>query len=422
MNKTLMIMRHEITTLTSRFSFWFGLVALPLIGFAIYAVVGYINSANAGGENAAPLPIENVTGAFTEEEDNRPVGYVDQAGLVQKLPAGFPEAEWIRYASDKEARAALDIGTIGAYFVIPGDYIKTGLVTVYMPEFKVFTNDKWNNNLSWMLSYNLLKGDTELADAVSNPIRSLERVSLAPPEAGPERNTDNMWTFFIPYGVMMLFYMAILGTSGMLLNSVSKEKENRTMEVLLLSARPHQLLMGKIIGLGLIGLLQMAIWGLSAVALLRLSGQTFNLPADASLPPSILAWGLVFFVLGYMVYAALMAGLGALVPNLREASQATTIVVIPLIIPLFLISALIENPNSPLAVGLSLFPLTAPTTMMLRLAAVNVPLWQPILAAVLCAVTAFLVVRAVANMFRAQTLLSGQPFKVKRFFLALAGK
>jgi ABC-2 type transport system permease protein len=135
-----------------------------------------------------------------------------------------------------------------------------------------------------------------------------------------------------------------------------------------------------------------------------------------------LIWALIFFLLGYAVYAALMAGLGALVPNLREASQATIVVVMPLIVPLILISVLIENSDGWLAVVLSLFPLTSPVAMMTRLAAGNVPIWQPILAAVLLAITAVIIVRAVAGMFRAQALLSGTGFNLKVFLAALIGR
>jgi ABC-2 type transport system permease protein len=156
--------------------------------------------------------------------------------------------------------------------------------------------------------------------------------------------------------------------------------------------------------------------------LLARSGTTFNLPIAFQLPTSFLVWGLLFFVLGYAVYASLMAGLGALVPNLREASQATILVIFPLIIPMFLNSVLINEPNSIISIVLSLFPLTSPVAMMTRLAAGGVPLWQTILAAVLLAITAVLVVRAVARMFRAQTILSGQPFSRKMFFNTLFGK
>ena len=117
-----------------------------------------------------------------------------------------------------------------------------------------------------------------------------------------------------------------------------------------------------------------------------------------------------------------MAGLGALVPNLREATQATIVVIFPLIIPIFLLSFLINEPNSTLAVILSIFPLTAPVAMMTRLSAGGVPLWQTVLSAVLLAVTAVVVVRSVARMFRAQTILSGQPFSRKLFFSTLFGR
>jgi ABC-2 type transport system permease protein len=117
-----------------------------------------------------------------------------------------------------------------------------------------------------------------------------------------------------------------------------------------------------------------------------------------------------------------MAAVGALVPNLREASQATFVVIMPMLIPLLTISILIDQPDGPLATVLSIFPLTAPVAMMTRLAGTDVPLWQVLLAVLLLAGTVVLIVRAVANMFRAQTLLSGQPFNLRRFFSALGGR
>jgi ABC-2 type transport system permease protein len=194
------------------------------------------------------------------------------------------------------------------------------------------------------------------------------------------------------------------------------------VEILLSTITPRQLLSGKIVGLGLAGLLQTVVWIGTGYSLLRLSGRSFNLPPDFQLPPSILFWGLIFFLLGYGVYASLMASVGALVPNLREASQATIVVVLPMIIPLMLISILIQDPNGALSIGLSLFPLTAPVAMMTRLAAGTVPAWQVALSALILLVTAVLIMRAVARMFRAQTLLTGQPFELRRLIAALAGR
>jgi ABC-2 type transport system permease protein len=181
-------------------------------------------------------------------------------------------------------------------------------------------------------------------------------------------------------------------------------------------------LTGKIVALGLVGLLQTIVWVGTGRILLARGGTAFNLPIAFQLPPSFLVWGVIFFLLGYAVYASLMAGLGALVPNLREATQATIVVIFPLIIPIFLLSILINDPNGPVATILSIFPLTAPVAMMTRLSAGNVPLWQTTLSAILLVITALLVIRSVARMFRAQTILSGQPFSRKLFFSALLGR
>lgn len=419
MNKMWIVLRQEIYALTNRFSFWFGLIGVPLIGILIFAGVTMINN-QQGGQDASPL--EGVGQLFDSPGDTRPQGYTDLSGLIKTFPSDWDAQMMIEFPTESEARAALDAGTISAYYLIPPDYLQSGEVTVYTPTFDLIQSQSQSEALAMLIEYNLLSASPNLFDLQRQPIQAVKPVNLAPAVNVPQREEDNMMTFFLPYGVMMFFYVAILGSSGLLLNSISKEKENRILEVLLVSTKPTELLMGKIAGLGLIGLLQVLIWASSAFLLLRLSGSSFNLPEAYQLPPSLIVWGALFFVLGYLVYAALMAGVGTLVPNMREASQATTIVILPLIVPLILISALIDSPDSPLSIGLSLFPLTSPTTMMLRLAATDVPLWQILVALALLVVTALLMVRAVAGMFRAQTLLSGQSFKIGLFLKALAGK
>jgi len=211
-------------------------------------------------------------------------------------------------------------------------------------------------------------------------------------------------------------------TASLLLNNVHKEKENRVMEVLLTSLKPLQLFTGKIIALGLAGLLQLVVWLGSAAVILKLGGSTLRLPEGFQLPPSLILFGVVFFVLGYAIYGSLMAGVGALVPNLKEASQATTMMIIPLIIPLMFFNALLQDPNGSLAVFLSLFPLTAPVAMMTRLATGITPLWQAVVSALICLVLVFFIVRSVSSLFKAQILLTGQKFTPKSFIAALFGQ
>ena len=107
---------------------------------------------------------------------------------------------------------------------------------------------------------------------------------------------------------------------------------------------------------------------------------------------------------------------------IREASQATFVVIAPLIVPMLFISIMLEQPHGPISTFLSLFPLSAPVAMMTRLASGGVPVWHPILAVVLSLLTAALILRTVTGFFRTQTLLSGQEFKVSLFFKAMIGK
>ena len=410
MKKILLVLKHEITNILTRPSFLFAMFGIPIIGILVFTIAGQMNK----GSSAQALWTELVSTTPTVTAE----GYVDSSGIIQEIPPSVQPGLLVAFTDEASAKQALDNKEISAYYLIPVDYIQSGKITYFRPDYVPIGTSGHGPLLEWILQVNLLGGNTELATLINGP-SNLEQISLSPQ---PQRDENNMLTFFLPYGVTMLFYFIILSAASLLLSSVAKEKENRVIEILMMSLTPRQLLTGKIVGLGLMGLVQTIAWVGTGRVLLALSGTTFNLPIAFQLPASFLVWSLVFFLLGYAVYASLMAGLGALVPNLREASQATILVIFPLIIPIFLLSLLIEQPNGTLATILSIFPLTSPVAMMTRLASGDVPFWQTLLAALLLALTAVFVVRSVARMFRAQTILSGQPFSRKVFFQALLGK
>jgi ABC-2 type transport system permease protein len=273
---------------------------------------------------------------------------------------------------------------------------------------------------SWVmrstLTANLLDNDPERIQRFLLPM-AVETKPLTP--ARQQRDEKEKVPFAIPYATAMLTVLVVLMSSGLLLHSIAGEKKNQVMEVLMVSVSPRQMLRGKIIGLGMLGLLQAVVWIGTGYVLLRVGGRPLNLPLASGLRISMLVWGIVFFLLGYAIYASLMAGLGAVVQNVKEASQSTIVVIWPMVLVMLLIRVLIEHPHGTLATALSLFPLTAPVAMMTRLAAGGVPFWQPLLAMVLLLVAAWFIVRTVAGMFHAQLLLSGQPFSTKRFLGAL---
>jgi ABC-2 type transport system permease protein len=412
MKKIMLVLKNEIITLTSRLSFWLALLGLPLAGVLVFAGIRAINQ-DAGAS-------QTVSQVFSGARDTRPEGYVDQSGIIRLVEGQVPPGMFIAFPDEASARRALDAGEISAFYSVPADYLQVGKILYIRPDFNPLASSSGQSTLfEWLLQVNLVGGDAMKASLVKGP-QKVEDVSLAIVAAPDENNPLALWT---PYIITLIFYMLIIGSATLLLSNISKEKENRIMEVLLTSVTPTQLLAGKILGLGIVGLGQTMFWFGTSYFLLNISGQTFKLPSSINLPVSFLLWGLVFFVLGYAVYASLMAGLGALAPNLREASQSTFVITLPLMVPMFLSSSVfMQAPNGAIATALSLFPLSAPVAMMARLSAGGVVWWQPILAAVLLAGTAALIVRAVAGMFRAQALLSGQAFKLKTYLRALAGK
>jgi ABC-2 type transport system permease protein len=235
-----------------------------------------------------------------------------------------------------------------------------------------------------------------------------------------QRDVGEGWGYWVPYATGMVLYLVIILNSSLLRGSMGGERKNRVLEILMLSVNPRELLSGKIIALGLVGLLQTVIWAGTGYGLLRLTGRAVSLPTGVQVEFSTVFWVAVFFLLGYAIYASLMAGLGALTgPNVPGSSTADFVVIWPLVIPMFFMPFMIEHPNGVPAVILSLFPLTAPVAMLTRVATGLVPWWQPPLAAILMGLTAALVLRAVAGLFRAQILLSGQTFSTKRFLKLL---
>jgi ABC-2 type transport system permease protein len=409
MKNMLSVLKTEFINTITRRSFLLTLILVPLVPALILGVVSLIGGDDDGGGNIfQPEPPSQIAD-----------GYIDQAGIIEEIPEWVGEDRLVGFASESEARQAASQGEIDGYYLIPSDFIQTGNIRYMSPDFSPLTALDSSWTITTSIDYNLVGADPMRLQAFQNPVQ-VTRIDLAPEEE--QRDESSILAFYLPYGITMLFYVLIITTASLMLNSVAKEKENRVMEILLSSITPRQLLTGKILGLGLVGLLQTSLWLGTAVLLLQLGGRTLNIPPSLIPPPQILIWGIIFFILGYLIYATIMAGVGALIPNIKEASQATFYVILPLLIPLVMVSVLIEEPNAPVAVILSLIPFTAPNTIMTRMATTSVPLWQLLVAIGLMILTIVFLIRGVAGMFRAQLLLTGKKFKIGTFIKALFGK
>ena len=415
MRNVWLVIKHEVITTLKRPSFWIMTFLMPalLLGFQIYGAI-----------QDSDLELGSADADKTEETSTTEmpvIGLVDEAGLIAEIPADFPPDLFRPYADEATARAALEADEIEQYVHIPADYIATGDVIVYDKDFQILLSGEsmgaaFGSANEWMLAYliNLnLTGDAQLVSALRNPVPAAyaERHVINPPVETDEsvRALAELVARVMPY----MFYFILLVGSSYLLRSVADEKENRTVEVLLLSLHPRQLMMGKILGLSLVTLVQLGIW-FGGGALILNRGKALLDVSSFAFPPGFFVWAFIFLALGFLLFASVMAAAGAIAPTAREGNQVTWLLMLPLMPTLMFGPLLVEEPNNPLTLVLSLFPFSAPSAMPTRLALGEVPLWQIIASLAGLALTTYLMVVLAARFFRADNLLSDAPFSLRR--------
>lgn len=216
-----------------------------------------------------------------------------------------------------------------------------------------------------------------------------------------------MEAVFLPLGVMMLMFMVIFMASQPMLESVLEEKSQRIAEVLLGSANPFQVMMGKLIGTVGGSLTIFAIYLIGGYSLAAYRGWTDIVPLG------LIPWFLVFQVAGVFFYASIFLAVGASVSQLKEAQSMLLPVWMMLMLPLFIWFVIVQDPLSRLSVLISLFPPATPTTMLLRMATGQaIPLWQPILGLVLTTLTTLMMVVLAGRIFRVGILWQGKTPKL----------
>lgn len=427
MKKTLQVLRHEFLITIQRVSFIIFAFVIPVVAVLAFGVFKLVQGAS---ENDNPVET-----AAPEEFHLEIEGFVDQSKLIQEIPENLGEGYLIAFADEDAAKQALLAGEINAYYLIPSDYMSNGQIFYVFPPDKSLLSDGQEWVMQWTLMVNLLEGDVETADLLWTPVWQVDTKVMDVQDQSDSRLEEdcsrpgvacqsNELVRFLPSLLVVLFYMSFMMSSSMLFSNIGTEKENRTIEVLLLSVSPRQLLAGKTLALASAGLLQTIVWLAATYALFNLGGQTLNLPENFVFPIDILVWGIGFFIGGYLLYASMMAGAGAMVPKLKEAGAASFIAMSPLMAGYIvgLIAPIAGITHTLLPYLLSFFPFTSPVVMVMRIANSTVPFWELLLSIGLLYMTAYLAFRAVAAMFHAQTLLSGQPFSLRRYFSVMLGR
>ncbi|MQY56894.1 hypothetical protein GH140_01700, partial [bacterium] len=244
---------------------------------------------------------------------------------------------------------------------------------------------------------------------ISQFIRRVRLTPIKVTKKGEEK--DTMGTFWVSYFLALIIYMAIFMYGSIIMRGVIEEKSSRVVEVILSSIRPFQLMLGKILGIGAVGLTQFSIWAVFGFAATQFSKSIIPVGAEFSLvsiPAYIFIYFVVFFILGYFLYATFYAAVGSMVNSEKEAQQLVMPITMFLILPLLLLIFIIRSPDSALSVGLSLFPLFAPIIMMLRVSVLLPPFIQIAAAIVLLILAVLLMAWLAAKIYRVGILMYGK--------------
>jgi ABC-2 type transport system permease protein len=381
MNKTLPIVKHEFLGTVRRAGFAILTLSLPvlaLLGIGIYHI--------ASGVSTPPPVVTDI-------------GYVDQLGGLN----GFTTQGTIvlvPYESVQAARQALANGDITTYVIIPPDFISTGVVELYTTQKELAPPTATVAAITNFISSNLLAGKVpaDVITRVETPLTVATTALTASGAVAPQ--AEGYSTFIVAAIFSFLLAMSLLISSTYVLQSLGEEKESRLMEVLLSSVSTRQLLAGKVLGIGAAGLLQVIVWVISSPLLLKFGFSSIGgLLGTLQVPAGFWILGVVYFILGYLMFAVLSASIAAVTTTVREAQSITGLYGLFSVAPFWLLSLLLLYPNSLVWVVLSIFPFSAPVMTMLRLGLIGVPVWQ------LVASTAVLALSIVGGLLLAAKLL-----------------
>jgi len=407
--RAMVIARREFLATVRRRAFLITAIGTP----AYFALIMFISIGPRVSERIKTL------------EKFRSLAVVDSSGLYQDAdrlietdlsanPLGEGgetlkfQTKVVSYPDVVSAERALRAEEVDQVLVVPADYLETGRVQRYALKYNLLSSVDRRPISSWLVT-NLLSRQVDSLHAAraARPTSDIQLYALNKQgEFELKDDRREVSDFLLPMAFAMLLGISIVIGGQYLLQGVSEEKESRILESMLCTVSAEELLAGKLLGLGGAGLMLVALWVAAGVALTGAGALMVNLHVS----PTLLALAIVYFILGYLFYASLMTGIGGVTNNMREAQQFSVWFTFANFAPFILVTMIIANPDGGLAVGLSLFPPTAATAMMMRLAAPSsaVPWWQVGLSLALLAGTALVILKGSAKVFRIGLLLYGK--------------
>ncbi len=357
MNKTLAIIKNEFRKTVRRGGYIFLTALLPVAGLILLIVSQLIS-----GTNKPPAELTKI-------------GYVDEMG-------GFTQAQYFGFAfqqfpDEASAKQALIDGEVSQYIVIPPDLITRGVIERFTLNKELEAPTNVMSAVDAFTTANLLAGKVpqDVITRIEGSVGLQTTQLTSTGEPAPEQ--AGLAGFIVPLVFSIFLMMALVFSSTYLLQSLGEEKENRLLEILASSVSTRQLLAGKVLGLGAAGLLQVLVWVVCTPLLLGAASSSIGgIVSGIHVPAIFWLLAVVYFILGYLVFAVLSASVAAVSSTVQEAQALSGIYTLFAVVPIWLLSLLMLYPDNPAWIVLSIIPFTAPVETMLRLGLTGVPFWQ----------------------------------------------
>jgi ABC-2 type transport system permease protein len=413
LNRILAVIRREYLERVRTKAFWISTLIVPIIMGALMIIPAWLATRGAGEFRVAVL---DLSGRFFDPVDAE----------VQRFLSGDDEALSIRLvkeapgtdieASRERIKALVAEKAYDGMLVLPSTLPDEGEPEYVAPNVAAF-------RLIEVLerSVNNVVVADRLTDAGLDPeaVRELtRRVELKTLKLGKggEETRDQGQTFMLAYVFVMIIYMTVLMYGMYVMRGVLEEKSSHVVEVIISTVKPFELMLGKILGIGAVGLTQFLIWSLLMAAISAPGMVSAMGMGDIDLPAvsiQLLVFFVVYFVLGFLLYGTLYAAVGAAFDTEQEAQNFQFVVMAPLMIPLVLLFQIINQPNSTLSVVLSLIPFFSPMLMFLRMTLTEVPAFQIGASVVLMVATIVASAWVVGKIYRVGILMHGSKPKLK---------
>jgi ABC-2 type transport system permease protein len=390
MNKTFLIYKHELFYTLRRIGFIVMTFALPVLGLLGIGIFHLISG-------VAKPPAQQIK-----------IGYVDEAGGFNQ----FTEQGYITlipYSDNDSANRALVNKDVSQYFVIPSDYVSSGIIRRFVDSKELAPPADVLNAMTNFISANLMAG--ELPQDVITRVQSSPDVRTTNLTASGAVSPDQggFASLIVPGIFGLLLALSLVFSSTYVLQSLAEEKENRMMEILLSSVNTRQLITGKVLGLGTAGLCQVIVWVISLPLLVNLASSSIGgFLSTIRIPPGFLVLGVVYFILGYALFGVLSAGIASVTSTVRDAQSLASIYMLFPVAPFWFFSILILTPNSPIWIVFSIFPFTAPVLVLLRMGITGVPAWQVVVSLIVLAGSIFGGLLLAGKLLRTYMLMYGK--------------